>query len=148
MLAGVDDDAGVRIVAHLRWPAGGLERQLHWEALCRRQSYPGALAAVVVEIAHDGLLQLIDALGDAAADALSGDLGKEPLDHVKPRARSRREVQMKARMQREPGLYRGSLVGCVIVGMICRSRSGGVRWSMFLSKRRTRDGGNGACIRR
>jgi hypothetical protein len=39
-------------------------------------------------------------------------------------------VQMKARMPREPALYRGSLVGGIIVAMICRSRSGGVRWSM------------------
>ena len=57
----------------------------------------------------------IDALEDAATDALSGDLGKEPLDHVEPRARSRREVQMEARMPREPALYRGSLVGGIIV---------------------------------
>ena len=44
------------------------------------------MAVVVVEIVHDGLLQFIDALEDAATDALSGDLGKEPLDHVEPRA--------------------------------------------------------------
>ena len=43
-------------------------------------------------------LDLADALEDAAADALSGDLGKEPLDHVEPRAGSGREVQVKARM--------------------------------------------------
>ena len=40
------------------------------------------LAIVVVEIADDGSLQFIDALEDAAADALSGDLGKEALDQL------------------------------------------------------------------
>ena len=40
------------------------------------------MAIVVVEIVHDGLLQFVDALEDAAADAFSGDLGKEPLDQV------------------------------------------------------------------
>ena len=35
------------------------------------------MAIVVVEIVHDGLLQFVDALDDAAADAFSGDLGKE-----------------------------------------------------------------------
>lgn len=42
------------------------------------------MAVVVVEIVHDGLLQFVDAFEDAASDALSGDLGKEPLDHVEP----------------------------------------------------------------
>src|ERR1039457_5008693 len=73
------------------------------------------MAVVVVEIVHDGLLQFVDAFEDAAADALSGDLGKEPLDHVEPRAGSGREVQMKARMPFEPALYRGGLVGGIIV---------------------------------
>ena len=36
------------------------------------------MAIVVVEIVDDGLLQFVDALEDAAADALSGDLGEEP----------------------------------------------------------------------
>src|SRR6202040_2088051 len=61
------------------------------------------------------LLQFVDALEDAAADAFSGDLGKEALDHVEPRAGRRREVQMKARMPLEPALYRGGLVGGIII---------------------------------
>jgi hypothetical protein len=72
-------------------------------------------AVVVIEIVHDGLLQFVDALEDAAADALSGDLGKEALDHVEPRAGSGREVQVKARMPLEPALYRRGLVGGIIV---------------------------------
>ena len=73
------------------------------------------MAIVVVEIVHDGLLQFVDALEDAAADAFSGDLGKEALDHVEPRAGRRREVQMEARMPLEPALYRGGLVGSIII---------------------------------
>ena len=37
---------------------------------------------MVFEIVHDGLLQVGDAFEGAAADALSGDLGKEALDHM------------------------------------------------------------------
>ena len=73
------------------------------------------MAIVVVEIVHDGLLQFVDALEDAAADAFSGDLGKEALDHVEPRAGRGREVQMEARMPLEPALYRGGLVGGIII---------------------------------
>ena len=40
---------------------------------------------------------------------VSGDLGKEALDHVEPRAGRGREVQMEARMPLEPALYRGVL---------------------------------------
>ena len=42
------------------------------------------IAIVVIEIVRDGLFEFIDALEDAAADAFSGDLGKESLDHVEP----------------------------------------------------------------
>jgi len=43
-------------------------------------------AVVVVEIVHDGLPQFVNAFEDAAVDALSGSLGKEPLDQVEPTA--------------------------------------------------------------
>ena len=73
------------------------------------------MAVVVVEIVHDGLLQFAGGFEDAAADALSGDLGKEPLDHVEPRPGGGREVQVEARMPLEPAFYRGGLVGGIIV---------------------------------
>ena len=38
-----------------------------------------------------------------------GDLGKQALDHVEPRAGRGREVQMEARMPLEPGFYAGVL---------------------------------------
>ena len=90
------------------------------------------LIVVFVEIVHDGLLQFIDALEDAAADAPSGDLGEEALDHVEPRAGSGREVQVKARMPLEPALYRRGLVGSITVDdeMQVRDLAGCVRrWS-------------------
>jgi hypothetical protein len=61
------------------------------------------------------MMACIDALEDAAADALSGDLGKEALDHGEPRAGSGREVQVKARMPIELAFYRLGSVGGVAV---------------------------------
>ena len=49
---------------------------------------------VVFQIFHDGALQLGDAVEGAAADAVSGDLGKEAFDHVEPGRRGGREVQV------------------------------------------------------
>jgi hypothetical protein len=40
------------------------------------------MIVVFIEIVDDGLFQLVDAVEDAATDALSGDLGKEAFDHV------------------------------------------------------------------
>ena len=52
---------------------------------------------MIFEVFHDGALQFIDALEDAAANTLPGDLGEEALDHVEPGRRGRCEVQ-EARM--------------------------------------------------
>src|SRR3712207_8539494 len=49
-----------------------------------------------------------DALEGAAPDALAGDLGEEPLDQVEPGRRGRREMQVEARMLRQPRLDRKS----------------------------------------
>src|SRR6516165_9521552 len=56
-----------------------------------------------------------DALEGTAADAVSGDLGEEALNHVEPGSRGRREVQMEARMRLEPALYGRGLVGGIVV---------------------------------
>jgi hypothetical protein len=49
-------------------------------------------------------LLIREALEGAAANAFSSDLGEEPLDHVEPGGRGRREVQMEAGMSLEPAL--------------------------------------------
>src|SRR5882757_7556759 len=51
----------------------------------------------------------------AATDAVSGDLGKEPLNHVEPGSRGRCEVQMETWMPFDPALYGRGLVGGIVV---------------------------------
>src|SRR5215471_9172645 len=62
-----------------------------------------------------GVLELGDGFEGAAADAVSGDLGEEALDHVEPGRRSRCEVQVEARMGLEPALHDGCLMGGVVI---------------------------------
>ena len=73
------------------------------------------IGIVVPQVFNDGILELGDAFEDAAADAFAGDLGEEPLDHVEPGRRGRREVQMEARMRFNPALHGGRLVSGVVV---------------------------------
>ncbi len=58
---------------------------------------------------------LLDADVTASADALCGDLGKKAFDQVEPRRAGWREVQLEARVLRQPGLDLGRLVGGVVV---------------------------------
>ena len=55
------------------------------------------------EISIDGGLQVSDRVEDAAADALSGHLGKEVLDGIEPGGRGRGEVEVKPRQARTLG---------------------------------------------
>src|SRR2546423_1478825 len=66
------------------------------------------------QILHDRPLEFGDALERAAADTLSGDLGKKALDHVEPGTRGRRKVQMEAGM-RFPALHGRGLVGGIVI---------------------------------
>jgi len=49
------------------------------------------------------------------ADALARDLGEKALNEIQPRSAGRGEVEMKARMLREPRLHCGVLVGAAVV---------------------------------
>ncbi len=50
------------------------------------------VGVVLFEVVVDGHLQVDDGVEYAATDALSGDLGEEPLDQVEPGRRGRREM--------------------------------------------------------
>jgi hypothetical protein len=73
------------------------------------------VCVVVFEVVHDGSVQLGNAFEDAAADEFSGDLGEEALDHVEPGGGGRGEVQVEARVRREPAFDGRGLVGGVVV---------------------------------
>jgi len=70
------------------------------------------IGIVVLQVIHNGVLELGDALEGPAANAVSGDLGEEALDHVEPGSRGRREVEVETRMGLEPG--RGFMGGVVV----------------------------------
>jgi hypothetical protein len=73
------------------------------------------LGVVHLDGCVDGGLQVGNAAEYAAADALVGDVAKEPLHHVEPGGTGRREVQVKARMLGQPGQDFGVLVGGVVI---------------------------------
>jgi hypothetical protein len=68
-----------------------------------------------------------DEVGDAgehaAADGLVGQLAKEPLDEIQPRAGGRREVQVKARVLGQPLRDVRVLVGGVVVDRVTNARN-------------------------
>ena len=67
------------------------------------------------EVVLDRGDQVGDAVEDAAADRLVGELAEPALDEVEPRARGRGEVQVEARVLGKPGVDVGVLVGAVVV---------------------------------
>ena len=93
---------------------------------CRLCSDEGfRVGIVVLQVFHNGALELDDALKGAAADAISGDLGEEALDHVKPGRRCWREVQMKAGMRFDPALHGRGFVSSVVVNDEMEIKAGG-----------------------
>ena len=79
---------------------------------------------MVVQILNDGTVEFSDALEGAAADAVSGDLGEEALDHVEPGCRGRREVQTKTGMRLEPALHGGGLVSRIVIDDEVKTETG------------------------
>ena len=73
------------------------------------------MAVVIADVAADGIFKLGDGSEDAAADAPSGDDGKEALDGVEPGRGGGREVKDPARVVGQPLLDLGVFVGGVIV---------------------------------
>ena len=68
-----------------------------------------------VEVVLDRGDQVGDAVEDAAAERLVGELAEPALDQVQPRRRGRGEVQVEPRVLGQPGLDVGVLVGGVVV---------------------------------
>jgi len=80
---------------------------------------------VFFQVFHDGTFELRDTLEGAATNAFSGDVGEEPLDHVDPGSRGRREVQMEAGMGLEPSLYARRLMRGIVVNDEMEIETGG-----------------------
>ena len=64
---------------------------------------------VLSEVALHGDLQVGDALENAAADALAGDLGEEALDEIEPRRPGGGEVEPEPGVLRQPFFTSGCL---------------------------------------
>jgi len=80
---------------------------------------------VIFQVFYDSPLKVGDALENAAADTLSGDLGEKALDHIEPGSRGRRKVQMEAGMRFDPTLHRRGLVSGVVVDNEMEIETGG-----------------------
>ena len=65
--------------------------------------------------AIDGGLQIDDRFEYAAFQPTARELGEETLDGVRPRARSRSEMEGEARVSGEPFAHLGVLMGSVVV---------------------------------
>jgi hypothetical protein len=70
---------------------------------------------VFADVAPNGGDEGPHAAERASAQALAGDLSEEALDEIQPGGSGRGEVEMKARVFREPRLDQGMLVGAVVV---------------------------------
>lgn len=118
-----------------------------FEDLARRLGPDEGLGVgiVVLQVFHNGAVELRDALEDAAADAVSGDLGEEPLNHVEPGSRGRREVQMEAGMRFDPALYGWGLVSGVVVNAEMEIETGGGLLVDQFESAGTRDVDGAAC---
>ena len=80
---------------------------------------------VLLEEAVDGGLQIGDALEDPTLEPPLRQRGEEALDGVEPRGRGRREVEVKARMPRQPRPdFRVLVRGVVIDNEMQLSRPG------------------------
>ena len=79
---------------------------------------PAERARVVVGLSNvsvDCRLERHERMEHAPLKALLGQLGKEALDGIQPRGRSRREVEGETRVAAEPLDHLGMLVGSVVV---------------------------------
>ena len=69
---------------------------------------------MTVDVASDGHDELFQIAEDAAPQPIGSEVAKEAFHHVQPRRAGGSEVQMKARVPRQPALYFGMLMGGAI----------------------------------
>ena len=67
------------------------------------------IGIMMLQVMFDGRFEIGDAVKDAAQDGILGDQAEEALDQIDPGRRSRREVEMEARVAFEPCLDLGCL---------------------------------------
>ena len=70
---------------------------------------------MIFDVRLDGRHQFLDRGKTATSDTLLGRITKPTFDQVQPRAGSRGEVQMEARITSEPGVHLRVFVGAVVV---------------------------------
>jgi hypothetical protein len=70
---------------------------------------------MMLQVAFDSRFKIGDTAKHAAPDGALCDQAEEALDQIDPGRRSRREVEMEARVAFEPCLDLGMLVGGVVV---------------------------------
>src|SRR5271165_2216619 len=70
---------------------------------------------MAVDVSADGHDEFFQIVEDATAEPILSQVAKETFHHVQPRRAGGSEVQMKARVSRQPALDFGVLMGGVVV---------------------------------
>ena len=70
---------------------------------------------VTVDVGADGHDEFFQVAEDAAPEPILRQVAEETFHHVQPRRAGRSEVQMKARVPRQPALHFGVLMGGVVI---------------------------------
>jgi len=70
---------------------------------------------VAVDVGADGHDEFFEVAENRTAEPILGEVTKEPFHHIEPRGAGGSEVQMKARVARQPALHFGVLMGGVVI---------------------------------
>ena len=73
------------------------------------------MAVGLDDVVLNGSDKLVHAAKHAAANAFGGEITKESFDHVQPRRRSGREMNVEALVTPQPTLHGDMLVGGIVV---------------------------------
>ena len=70
---------------------------------------------MAVDVGADGHDEFFQIAEDAAPEPIVSEVAKETFHHVQPRRAGRSEVEMKARMSRQPALHFGMFMGGIVI---------------------------------